>query len=250
MVLRGKYDQPHSVVFIGNVSRAVGEHMNIAERFTGSQLLYPITQLDVRIVVAEVGQRPVRRHLGQRRLGVVPIPRLLVVEVSGLSRQVSESVAEHTGALAGLDTSQHDAGPVDSAPINRKRGRPQIGGAGHPPAGPVSAQVLSVPVKAQGKRPGAVHISVDDRFPPVVHVPGEFRDNFRRIHRNNSRHDHQRLVISVPQLRDDTRHQPQDPAGALEPLERRPVLVEAVEELRMDGIGGFHPPHVVSLPRL
>jgi hypothetical protein len=45
-------------------------------------------------------------------------------------------------------------------------------------------------------------------------------------------------------------HEAQDAAGALEPVERRPVLVEPVEQLRVDRVRQLHPPPVLGLTDL
>jgi hypothetical protein len=50
-----------------------------------------------------------------------------------------------------------------------------------------------------------------------------------------------------PELVDDGGHQAQHAARALEALQRGPVLVEPVEELGVDGIGGPHALQVVAL---
>ena len=52
-------------------------------------------------------------------------------------------------------------------------------------------------------------------------------------------------VPALPQAVDHRRHQAQHAAGALEPGERGPVRVEAVEDLGMDGEGGPDAPLVV-----
>ena len=49
---------------------------------------------------------------------------------------------------------------------------------------------------------------------------------------------------------DDGRHHAQQPARALEAIEGAPVLVEPIEEFRMDGIGALHPLPVFELGRL
>ena len=46
---------------------------------------------------------------------------------------------------------------------------------------------------------------------------------------------------------DDGAHQPQHTAGALEPLQRRPFLVEAVEQLGVDRVGALDPVFVCGV---
>ena len=59
--------------------------------------------------------------------------------------------------------------------------------------------------------------------------------------RDRRGHDQRRLVLADPQRVDDGVHQPQDAARALEALEARPVLVEPVEQLRVDRVGLLDP---------
>ena len=49
---------------------------------------------------------------------------------------------------------------------------------------------------------------------------------------------------------DDSAHQSQHATGALEPLERRPVLVQPVEQLRVDRVGRLDPVLVGDLGAL
>ena len=54
-------------------------------------------------------------------------------------------------------------------------------------------------------------------------------------------------VAGLPQRVDDGAHQPQHAAGALEPLQRRPVLVQPVEQLRMQRVSVPDPLLVLRL---
>ena len=51
-------------------------------------------------------------------------------------------------------------------------------------------------------------------------------------HRQVARHDQQRLIATLPQLRDGGCRKSQHATGALELVERRPVLEEPAEQLR------------------
>ena len=68
--------------------------------------------------------------------------------------------------------------------------------------------------------------------------------------RDRAGHDQRRLVLADPQRVDDGVHQPQHAAGALEALEARPVLVEAVEQLGMDRVGLLDAVLVAAVARL
>ena len=68
--------------------------------------------------------------------------------------------------------------------------------------------------------------------------------------RDRAGHDQRRLVLADPQRVDDGVHQPQHTAGALEPLQARPVLVEPVEQLGVDRVGLLDPVLVVGVARL
>ena len=63
-------------------------------------------------------------------------------------------------------------------------------------------------------------------------------------------HDQRRLVLPDPQRVDDGVHQAQDAARALEALEARPVLVEAVEQLGVDRVGLLDAVLVAAVARL
>ena len=59
----------------------------------------------------------------------------------------------------------------------------------------------------------------------------------RGLRRDRSGHDQRRVVLRLVQSCHDGAHQPQHASGSLEPLEGRPVLVQPVEQLRVDRIG-------------
>ena len=84
----------------------------------------------------------------------------------------------------------------------------------------------------------AVDVGVDDRLPRVLQVLRQLG-----VHRGGRRAGSTPGMISGdwsspdPQRVDDGVHQPQHAARALEALEGRPVLVEAVEQLGVDRVG-------------
>src|SRR6516165_1607184 len=44
----------------------------------------------------------------------------------------------------------------------------------------------------------------------------------------------------------DGSHKPKDAAGALELVQRRPLTIEAVKQLRMYRVGNSHPPRILT----
>ena len=70
---------------------------------------------------------------------------------------------------------------------------------------------------------------------------GNLRQHLVGVQRYPARHDQRRRVVALPQRVDDRAHQPQHAAGALEPVQRRPVLVQPVEQLRVDRVRRLDP---------
>ena len=78
---------------------------------------------------------------------------------------------------------------------------------------------------------------LDDRHPGVGHVPGQFKLHAGLINRDVARHDEQIFFLPLPEGMNDRCHQPQHASGPLEPVQRGPVVVEPIEEFRMDRVG-------------
>ena len=96
----------------------------------------------------------------------------------------------------------------------------------------------------------AVHFAVDDGVPVIPHVAGQFIADAGHVQRDGAGQDEQPPVVVHPQIVNDRRHQAQHAARLLEALDGRPVLIEAVEDLRVDGIAGAQALHVLHFPRL
>ena len=94
------------------------------------------------------------------------------------------------------------------------------------------AQVRSVEVDLLRGRSGPVDVRVDDRLPLIFEVLRQVRVHGRRIERNVAGQDQRRGVIGRPQLVHDRRDELQHTAGALEPLQRRPVDRKSPSELQ------------------
>ncbi len=111
----------------------------------------------------------------------------------------------------------------------------------------VAPQRRDISVELQRARVGTVDIDVEDRRPGVGQVTQELVACRGRVERQRAGHDHQRGVAPRPELVDHRRHQAQHAACALEALQRRPVLVEPVEELGVDGVGPAQALQIVTL---
>jgi len=87
-----------------------------------------------------------------------------------------------------------------------------------------------------GKRADPVDVLLDHRHPVVREVARQLRLHARLVDGDVGRHDEGVAVALLPQRVDHGRHQAQDAARALELEQRRPVGVEAVEDLRVDRV--------------
>ena len=73
----------------------------------------------------------------------------------------------------------------------------------------------------------------------VGEVAGQFELYTRLVDGHVGGHDQRVAVALLPEAVDNCRHQAQHATGALKLDERRPVGVEAVEDLGVDGVGGL-----------
>ena len=126
-----------------------------------------------------------------------------------------------------------DEATVHEAP---SRGTPRE----QPVGPPVTPEVAELVVERTGQRPGAVDVGVDDRLPVVV--------RFRSSSLNTAASSSGTLAgrISGAGRRSPKARGLLPPSAAARracagTLERRPVLVEAVEELRVDRVRGLQP---------
>ena len=118
--------------------------------------------------------------------------------------------------------------------------------AGDPAGEGARTEHLAGVVDADGGGALAVDVGVDDRLPVVREVVGKFPEHLGGVQRDAAGQDERAGVAGGPQGVDDLAHQAQHPAGALELLQRRPVVVEPVEQLRVDGVGGLEPVLVLA----
>ena len=203
----------------------------------------------VHVGVGEVRLGPVLGQPGDGGLQRVPVAGPVPVEVHGLVRQLPQGVAEGGRRLAGLHAPELD-GPVVEPLVGRllRRRRAEVDGAGDPPGRRVAPQVGVGLVQLEGQRLGAVDVGLDHRPPAVVEVADQLGGHVVVVDGDGGGHDQQARVAAHPQRVDDLGHEPQHPAGALEPLQLGPVPEEPVEQLGVDWVGGLHAPLVVALP--
>src|SRR5205823_770334 len=96
----------------------------------------------------------------------------------------------------------------------------------------------------------AVDVGVDAGLPRVLQVLRQLGVDRRRADRDRRGHDQRRLVFHDPQRVDDGVHEAQHAARALEALEARPVLVQAVEQLWVNRKGLLDAILVAAIPRI
>ena len=92
----------------------------------------------------------------------------------------------------------------------------------------------------------AIHILCDHRCPLVVQIPRQFELHGRIVYRNSGGHDQQVAILAFPQRVDYTGHQSQYTTRPLEFVQRGPVVVQPVEQLRMDRVGHLQPAFVIA----
>ena len=199
----------------------------------------------VKLELRPVGGEP--GDVGSQR---VPVLRAVDVQVGGVAGEASQRVGERAGCLARLRDAERDELDVDPAAGLLPRRRAEVDGAGHTTGGRVAAEVAVVLVEPQRQRVGAVDVASMTGSQPSSRYFVSSESTRGVVHRDRARHDQQVLVAALPQHRDHGRHQPQHAAGALELVERRPVLVEPVEQLGMDRVRQLHPPPVLGLADL
>ena len=91
----------------------------------------------------------------------------------------------------------------------------------------------------RGRR--AVDVGVDHRLEAVLQVLRDLRQHVVGVKRHPAGQDQRRRVVALPQLVDDRGHQPQHATGPLEPVQRRPVAVQPVEQLRVQRVRRLDP---------
>ena len=110
------------------------------------------------------------------------------------------------------------------------------------------ARILRVDAERAGV--GTVDIALQHRRPALGQIADQLVADGRGVEADGARQNQQARVVARPQVVDDRRHQAQHAARALEPLQRGPVAVQPLEDLRMDRIVRLQPLQIAGLPAL
>ena len=81
----------------------------------------------------------------------------------------------------------------------------------------------------------------------MVNMAGQLVSDRRNIQRNGTGHNQQPAILIHPQIMHHSSHQAQHTACFLKTLNSRPILIQAIKNLRMDGIAGAHALIVVNI---
>ena len=84
---------------------------------------------------------------------------------------------------------------------------------------------------------GAIHVLGNDRFPLVIEEADQLVFDVVVVQRDRAGHDQEVFAVAVPEPFDRERQQAQHAPGALEAIEGAPVVVKALEQLRVDRVG-------------
>ena len=188
-------------------------------------------------------------QLGDGRLGRVPVPRAVLIEVGRRAGQPPQRIAEHGGRLARHHAPELHTSVLQPLMSSLGGGRgTEIDGPRDAPASGELAEVRHVSVDPQRQRAGTVHVLLDHRHPVVRQVSGQLELHARIVDRDVRGQDQRIPVALLPKAVNHGRHQPQHAPRALELHQRRPVRVQAVEDLRMYRPGRLDPLLVVRVP--
>ena len=191
----------------------------------------------------------VLRGFAQGGTGVEPVAVAagVGVQIRQRAAQGVEGIVEVCDVFARLDHAQTDAGSLDAAHgLGTHCGRTaQHDGARHPAGSHDATIPLVALVFLVRHRVFAVDLCVDDGVPAFRQIADQFIADVGCVQRDGAGQDHGAGIAAHPQLMNDRRHQAQHAAGTLESFQRGPVIVQAVEDFRVDGIAGNHPITVV-----
>ena len=181
-------------------------------------------------------------HPVDRGMRVVPVPGALVVQVGGLLRQQVQRGPEVAHRVAGRRHAEPDPRLLD--PLVRRlqrRRRAEEDRPRDPPGDPPLPEV---------GRLASISAGVSDGPSMSVSITGlKLSSRYWVISDSTSSASSGTppgMISGAGSSRSHSvwmtaRHQPQHATRALEPLQGRPVLVQPVEQLRMDRVGGLDP---------
>ncbi len=193
----------------------------------------------------------VLRRAVHRYRCVEPVTGAVDGQVRGSGGQHLKRRAEVAWGVARYGDPEPDVLPLDAL-VRRlqRRSSPDEDGAGDATGERAGAEGCALGVDLQRCGAFTVDVNVDDGLPVVREVLQQLAVDRRDVERHGAGHDQRPGVVRGPQRVDDGAHQPQHAAGALEALERRPVLVEPVEQLRVYRVGRLDPVFVGDLTAL
>ena len=163
--------------------------------------------------------------------------------------QAAQGILVEAHRLLGLGGAEEDALGLDAAHhlVGGAGGAAEEDGAGGAAAGLEGAQARLGALDRGGLGALAVHVALQHRVPALGQgVDGDVAD-VAVVERQAAGQDQQVVVAVLPQAVDDLGHQLEHAAGALEVVQAGPVLVEAVEDLGVDGIGAQQALAVVAV---
>jgi hypothetical protein len=171
------------------------------------------------------------------------------IQIGQAVGEPAQRVVEDGHGLARLRHAQAHAHVFDAADtlLYMVRGAAQEDRARHALRRHQRAQARVLFVDAAGLRALAVDVAVYHRVPPFGQVAQDLVAHTRHVQGQAARLDQQRAVATHPQGVDGGGHQPQHAARALKALQRRPIVVQTVEDFRVNGVSGAQALQVLRL---
>ena len=152
-----------------------------------------------------------------------------------------------------LKTAEQHPRPVNAPSsrlgIHRGRRTAQKHGSRDPAGGLYGAKSRLLGFQRRRFGPLTVDVAVHHRIPAGAKVVDQFIAGAAVVQRQAAGQDHQILVVILPQAEDDLGHQLQHATGALEALDRGPLLIELGKHFRVDRVALQHAVKITGLLR-
>src|SRR6266545_4550933 len=220
--------------YVSAIRRGDVHASEIAPSPVGTQSSDDLLEHDV---LVECGRAVAGQPL-DRGLGLVPVPLAVSVEEERLVGKPPKRVTEDRWAFTRLDAAELDVLILEPAMGGSDgRRRAEEDRPSHAARRRVSTEPRRSTIQPEWGRGRTIYVTLDHGNPIVLQVAGEFALDGRVVDRDCPGHDHQALVLPLPERMDHRGHQPQNATRALELLQSAPVLVEALEQLRVDREG-------------